>query len=88
MARLSEVNGKAKNIFDKIINRYEASQTFSRLQVRFNVSISTKENLAFDKKIFINKMFLVGKEVLHVVGTASRFFATTFLVFHGILDNQ
>lgn len=54
-------------------------QKFSKVPVRFKVSLPTEENLVFEDELSIDIMFLEGDAVLDIVDTATRLSAATFL---------
>lgn len=60
----------------------ESCHRFFRFSVRFNVSIPTDDNILFGDKSSVDKTFLVGKAVFHIVYTASKFSAATVFDTH------
>lgn len=52
---------------------------FSTQQVRFRISLPTKETLIFGKNLYMCLMLLDGKAVLHIDDTATRFSSATLL---------
>lgn len=88
MARPWETDEGTRRILEEISSRCEACQRFSQAPVRFKVTLPSEENLVFGDELSIDIMFLEGKAVLHIVDTATRFSAATFLDAHGVTYGQ
>lgn len=84
-----ETNDETKSICQDITSRCNTCQYFVKVSIRFRVSLPTEENFKFGEKLSMDLVFLDGKAVLHLVYTANRFSAATFLDVHSeILNNS
>ena len=83
VAKPDEVDSETKKVLDEISKYCEICQRNARPPLRFKVTIPTKDNLKFCEEVSMDLMFLDGKAVLHVIDTATRFSAATFLDSHG-----
>lgn len=83
LARPWETNAETKRILDEIQNMCNTFQRISHAPIRFKVSLPSIEYLKFGDKLSLDLMLLNERAVLHVVDTATRFSAATFLDSNG-----
>lgn len=83
LARPYENHTETRKIIEDICRNCDTCQRFSVPPVRFKVSLPNEDELVFGDEISIDLMFLDNCSVLHVVDTATRFSAATFLDKHG-----
>ena len=83
LARPWETDDNTKALLEEIAKNCDTCQRFTSPPVRFKASLPTEEDLVFGDELSIDLMFLDGKAVLHIVDTATRFSAATFLDSHG-----
>jgi len=74
---------RPKKILEEIAAKCEACQRFTVPPMRFKTSLQTEEELVFGDEISIDLMYIDNCAILHVVDTATRFSAATFLDKHG-----
>ena len=72
-----------KTILEEISRHCSACQRFSPGPVRFKASIPNENELVFCEEVSIDLMFIEGKAIPHIVDTATRFSAATFLDSEG-----
>ena len=79
LARPSHVNSETRKTLEKIKEACDTCQRFGPTPVRFKVSLPTEDDIKFGEELSIDLMWLDGKAVLHIVDTATRFSAASFL---------
>ena len=79
MARPYETNQETKHVLDKIKQACDTCQRLGPTPIRFKASIPTEDSVKFGEELSMDLMFLDGKALLHIVDTATRFSAATFL---------
>lgn len=83
LARPAGSNSETATSLNDVSAACKNCQHYGPAPIRFKASIPSEENLVFGNEISVNLMFLDGKALLHVVYTAARFSAATFLDPHG-----
>ena len=83
LARPDETNEETRRILEEIRTSCNACQRYGPTPLRFKTSLPNEDDLKFGDEISMDLMFLDGKPVLHIVDTATRFSAATFLDAHG-----
>ena len=78
-ARPWETDAGTKEVLEQISKACDACQRLGPTPLRFKTSLPNEEDLIFGDKVSIDLMWVDGKAVLHVVDTATRFSAATFL---------
>ncbi len=88
LARPWETDAETKKILEDIAKNCDTCQRFSAPPVRFKVTLPTEESLVFGDELSLDLMWIDGKAVLHIVDTATRFSAATFLDSNGSTYGQ
>ena len=83
LAKPDQDHEQTKKILEEIAANCEACQRFTVPPMRFKTSLQTEEELVFGDEISIDLMYIDNCAILHVVDTATRFSAATFLDKHG-----
>lgn len=78
-ARPWDTDYKTGDLLWEISKRCSMCQRFSSTAIHFNVSIPDGEELMFGEKLSMDPIFLESKVVLHIIDTATRLSAATFL---------
>lgn len=81
LGRPLETDSQTRQII-KINNCFNTYQRFTNQPIRFKASLSTEENIVLGGELSMDLMFLDGKAVVHIVNTATRFSAGTYLDSH------
>jgi hypothetical protein len=82
MARPDDTNQETILLLQQIASACATCQKLGPRPIRFKVSLPNMEDIVFGDEISIGLMFIDGQAVLHVVDTATRFSAATFLESH------
>jgi hypothetical protein len=69
-------------VLQQIASACETCQKLGPKSIRFKVSLPNMEDIVFGDELSIDLMFIDGQAVLHVVNSATRFSAATFLDSH------
>ncbi len=83
LARPWETDSETKDILEEIKKNCETCQRFAPPPIRFKVTLPTEDELVFGDELSIDLMWIDGKATLHIIDTATRFSAATFLDSHG-----
>ena len=83
LARPAETNSDTRELLQEIADHCDTCQRYSSPPLRFKASMPDESELVFGDELSIDLMFLDGKAVLHIIDTATRFSAATFLDSHG-----
>ncbi len=83
LAKPTEINSETRELLQEIADHCDTCQRYSSPPLRFKASIPDESELVFGDELSIDLMFLDSKAVLHIVDTATRFSAATFLDSHG-----
>jgi transposase InsO family protein len=81
-ARPNDLDKDTNRLLQNISKSCETCQRLGPKPIQFKVSLPKEEDLIFGEELSIDLMFLGGKAVLHIVDTATRFSAATFLDSH------
>ena len=83
LARPDETDEETRRILKEIRTSCNACQRYGPKPLRFKTFLPNEDDLKFGDEISMGMMFLDGKAVLHIVDTATRFSAATFLDANG-----
>lgn len=82
-AKPDQVDTGTRNLLEEITKACETCQVFSASPERFRVSLPPTE-IAFNREVAIDLMWLEGKAILHVVDVETRFNSAMFLKAHTV----
>jgi transposase InsO family protein len=81
-ARPDDTNQETMQLLQQIASACETCLQLGPKPIRFKVSLPNMEDIVFGDELSIDLMFIDGQAVLHIVDTATRFSAATFLDSH------
>lgn len=81
--RSQDVDIETADIIEKVVGCSQNCQQFRTSLVRYKATISSEDDLKLDDKLSIELRFINGIPIPHVVNTATRFSAATFLGSNG-----
>jgi hypothetical protein len=81
-ARPDDTNQETIKLLQQIASACETGQKLGPKPIRLKVSLPNMEDIVLGDELSINLMFIDGQTVLHVIDTATRFSAATFLDSH------
>ena len=82
LARPWETDNETRKVLEERTQNCDYCQHFPTTPIRFKVTLPTEEEIIFGDELSIDLMFLDGIAVLHIIYTAARFSAVTFLDAH------
>jgi len=78
-ARPNEADQETRDVLEQISDACNTCQRFGPAPVRFKATLPSEDEIVFGEELSIDLMFIDGKAILHIVDTATRFSAATFL---------
>jgi hypothetical protein len=81
-AKADSVDANTRAVLSDIENACSTCQRYSSKPLRLKTTLPSGEELPFGSELSMDLMFTNGKAVLHVIDSATRFNAATFLNSH------
>jgi hypothetical protein len=78
-AKFDDWDSSTRAVLSDIENSCSTCQRFSSKPLRLKTTLPSGEELSFGSELSMDLMLINGKAVLHVIDTATRFNAVTFL---------
>jgi hypothetical protein len=87
-AKADNVDANTRAVLSDIENACSICQRYSSKPLRLKTTLPSGEESSFGSELSMDLMFSNGKAVLHVIDSATRFNAATFLDSHSELHGQ
>lgn len=68
-----------KRNLEEIVRKCDIFQRFQSGPIRFRVSLPNENEQVFGKEIYFDLMFIYRKAIIHIIDTATHFYAASFL---------